>query len=92
MIAFVDTSTSRAASDQRADSVNSRITTRRCSPEGDFTPVVIDAASPLPPPVVEPTIDVGTIEISVGAATVRIRGVADAKTLAVVLKALRSLE
>jgi transposase len=32
-----------------------------------------------------------TIEISIGTATVRIRGAADAKTLAVVLKALRSL-
>ena len=32
-----------------------------------------------------------TIEISIGAATVRIRGAADARTLAIVLKALRAL-
>jgi hypothetical protein len=35
MIAFVDTSTSRAASHQRAESANQGITTRRRSPEGD---------------------------------------------------------
>lgn len=35
--------------------------------------------------------EIGTIEITIGSATVRIQGAADAKTLAVVLKALRSL-
>jgi hypothetical protein len=35
MIAFVDTSTSRAASHQPAESANQGITTRRRSPEGD---------------------------------------------------------
>ena len=55
-----------------------------------FAPVMIDT-SPLPPPVVTTSLDAGTIEISVGAMTVRIKGAADAKTLAVVLKALRPL-
>jgi hypothetical protein len=38
MIAFVDTSTSRAASHQPAESANQGITTRRRSPEGDHAP------------------------------------------------------
>jgi transposase len=56
-----------------------------------FAPVVINAGAAVPPPVAATSVDAGTIEISVGATTVRIRGVADAKTLAVVLKALRAL-
>jgi transposase len=56
-----------------------------------FAPVVIDAGSPLPPPVAATSVDAGTIEISIGVAKVRIHGAADAKTLAVVLKALRAL-
>ena len=56
-----------------------------------FAPVVIDAESPLPPPVAATRVDAGTIEISIGVAKVRIHGAADAKTLAVVLKALRAL-
>jgi hypothetical protein len=37
-----------------------------------------------------PGSDPASIEISIGSATVRIRGPADAKTLAIVLKALRA--
>ena len=55
-----------------------------------FVPTVIDAAAvaerpPLPP--AEPAI----IEISIGPATVRIRGAVDARALAAVLKALKVL-
>lgn len=60
------------------------------SPPAMFAPVMIDT-SPLAPPVAATSLDAGTIEISVGAITVRIKGAADAKTLAVVLKALRPL-
>lgn len=57
-----------------------------------FAPVVIDAPPSTPqstPPAAmqaEPM-----IEVSIGTAIVRIRGAADGKTLAVVLKALRAL-
>jgi transposase len=58
----------------------------------DFAPVIIEAttnaAAPAPPvSSTEPF----SIEISLGTATVRIRGAADAKTLALVLKALKVL-
>jgi transposase len=54
-----------------------------------FAPAVVDVALPSPPPApAEPPTE---IEISVGAATVRIRGAVDGKTLATVLKALRVL-
>ena len=57
-----------------------------------FTPAVVDipvvVASPAPPPPAKPPAE---IEISVGVATVHIRGAVDAKTLAAVLKALRVL-
>jgi transposase len=55
-----------------------------------FAPAVVDAlvAMPSPPLSAEPPAE---IEISVGVATVRIRGAVDAKTLAAVLKALRVL-
>ena len=56
-----------------------------------FAAVAIEATSPVSPASVAGAAQPGTIEISIGAATVRIRGAADAKTLAVVLKALRSL-
>ena len=56
-----------------------------------FAPVVIETAAVCPPSEAAARAEPGTIEISVGATTVRIRGAADAKTLAVVLKALRSL-
>jgi len=58
----------------------------------NFAPVVIEttpntvAAGPPVSPA-EPS----SIEISIGTATVRIRGAADAKTLALVLKALKVL-
>jgi transposase len=58
----------------------------------DFAPVVIEttpnAVAPGPPiSFTEPS----SIEISIGTATVRIRGAADARTLALVLKALKVL-
>jgi hypothetical protein len=58
----------------------------------DFAPVLIEAASNVSSPVppvssAEPS----SIEISIGTATVRIRGAADARTLALVLKALKVL-
>ena len=56
-----------------------------------FAPAVIDIAptiSPLPPAPAEPQ---AAIEIIVGAATVRIRGAVDSRTLAAVVKALRVL-
>ena len=43
-----------------------------------------------PPPALSPP-EVASIEISIGSATVRIRGAADAKTLALVLRALKAL-
>ena len=57
-------------------------------PSPMFAPAVVDApvAMPSPPLPAEPPAE---IEISVGVATVRIRGAVDAKTLAAVLKALR---
>jgi transposase len=61
-----------------------------------FAPVVIEAALPAPAtttvasrPV--PASEPPSIEISIGAAMVRIRGAAEAKTLSAVLKALRAL-
>jgi transposase len=59
-------------------------------PSPMFTPAVVDVpvAMPSPAPPAEPPAE---IEISVGVATVRIRGAVDAKTLAAVLKALRVL-
>ncbi len=56
-----------------------------------FAPAVVDVAPAIPAPAVavgEPT---AAIEISVGAATVRISGAVDGRTLAAVLKALRVL-
>lgn len=56
-----------------------------------FAPVVIASPSSPPPAPTASAPEVASIEISIGAATVRIRGPADAKTLATVLKALRAL-
>lgn len=56
-----------------------------------FAPVVIAATSSPPPPAPAVVPEFASIEISIGAATVRIRGSVDTKTLAVVLKALRAL-
>jgi transposase len=57
----------------------------------EFVPTVIDASPavdhPSPPVPPEPAM----IEISLGPATVRVRGAVDAKTLAAVLKALKVL-
>ena len=61
------------------------------TPSPMFAPAVVDvpvAMLPASPPSAEPPSE---IEISVGVATVRIRGAVDAKTLAAVLKALRVL-
>lgn len=53
-----------------------------------FAPAVVDVTTmPAPGPVETPA----AIAISVGAATVRIRGAVDGRTLAAVLKALRML-
>jgi transposase len=65
-----------------------------------FATAVIDLATPAKPDVTPTTApscpalrgpDPALIEISIGTAMVRIRGAADAKTLAIVLKALRAL-
>jgi transposase len=61
-----------------------------------FAPVVIEAAAPTPqtspmPAAKSDGVDGGVIEVVVGDATLRIRGAADAKTLALVLKALKVL-
>jgi transposase len=56
-----------------------------------FPPVVLAATSSSPPAATAPVPEGASIEISIGAATVRMRGPADAKTLAAVLKALRAL-
>ena len=58
----------------------------------DFAPVLIAAATNVaaPVPPVSST-EPSSIEISIGTATVRIRGAADARTLALVLKALKVL-
>jgi transposase len=62
-----------------------------------FAPLVIDAATTAcAPPAASAspapdTASESSIEISVGSATVRIRGAADARTLAIVLKALKVL-
>lgn len=56
-----------------------------------FAPAVIDPpVLPTPPASPVPS-ELATIEINIGTATVRVRGTADAKTLAVVLKALRGI-
>jgi transposase len=59
-----------------------------------FAPALVDAtvvqsSPPFKPPA--PSDDMPSIEISIGPATVRIRGAADARTLATVLKALKVL-
>lgn len=49
MSAFVDTFTSRAASDQRQDSAHPRMTKRRPSPEGDDERYVVRQELSRPP-------------------------------------------
>jgi transposase len=58
-----------------------------------FVPAVLDAAStPVVTPVpVSASREAATIEITIGPATVRVRGLVDGKSLAVVLKALKVL-
>ncbi len=60
-------------------------------PSPMFAPAVVDVAPVIPPPAVVPAEPPAAIEISVGAATVRISGAVDGRTLAAVLKALRAL-
>ncbi len=58
----------------------------------DFAPVLIEAATnAVAPAAAISSAEPSSIEISIGTATVRIRGAADAKTLALVLKALKVL-
>jgi hypothetical protein len=52
-----------------------------------ITPVVPHAL-----PALLPSVEPAVIEVSVGKATVRIRGAVDARTLAAVLKALKVLK
>ncbi|KAB2855577.1 MAG: transposase [Bauldia sp.] len=56
-----------------------------------FAPAVVDVAPTMSGPSSAPAEPPAAIEISVGAATVRIRGAVDGKMLAAVLKALRVL-
>jgi len=59
-----------------------------------FAPAVLDTTpvATLPSPAPVPSVEPAVIEVSVGEATVRIRGAVDARTLAAVLKALRVLK
>jgi transposase len=59
-----------------------------------FAPAVLDATpvATLPSPAPVLSVEPAVIEVSVGDATVRIRGAVDARTLAAVLKALRVLK
>ncbi|MGE0764978.1 MAG: transposase [Hyphomicrobiaceae bacterium] len=57
-----------------------------------FVPTVIEAGPPIEHPPLSPPPEPAIIEILLGAATVKIRGAVDAKTLAAVLKALRVLQ
>lgn len=80
----------------RAEALASIENARHQEPQA-FAPLVIDATTTTctsPPASAAPaagTASDSSIEISVGAATVRIRGAADARTLALVLKALKVL-
>ena len=68
--------------------------TRPSSPLPSFAPVLIEGPGPsivTPPAALPEGAGDSSIEISVGGACVRIRGAADAKTLALVLKALKVL-
>lgn len=57
----------------------------------EFVPTVIDAGPPVEASSLPSAPETAAIEISLGPATVRIRGAVDAKTLMSVLKALRVL-
>jgi len=60
-----------------------------------FAPALVEPTLSIPTPdalpVPQPYTGEGSIEVSVGSATIRIRGAVDAKTLAMVLKALKVL-
>ena len=67
----------------------------KCPGHPSFAPVLIEAPAqpqtcPTPPAKADDTGE-SAIEVTVGGATLRIRGAADAKTLALVLKALKVL-
>ena len=66
----------------------------RCPPEPPvFAPAVVDTTPVVPhAPALLPSVEPAVIEVSVGKATVRIRGAVDARTLAAVLKALKVLK
>jgi transposase len=67
----------------------------RCPPEPPvFAPAVVDTTPVVPHalPALLPSVEPAVIEVSVGKATVRIRGAVDARTLAAVLKALKVLK
>ena len=67
----------------------------KCPPERPLcAPAVVDT-TPVAPhalPALLPSVKPAVIEISVGKATVRIRGAVDVRTLAAVLKALKVLK
>ena len=65
----------------------------RREPEAlSFAPVQVESQVAIPPsPLPTPASGEGSIEITVGAVTVRIKGAVDGRTLAAVLKALRVL-
>lgn len=56
-----------------------------------FVPAILDAAPVTPKASPASGRETATIEITIGPATVRVRGMVDGKTLAVVLKALKVL-
>jgi transposase len=67
----------------------------KCLPEHPiFASAVVDATAVAPRALPAPVLSVepAVIEVSVGEATVRIRGAVDARTLAAVLKALKVLK
>jgi transposase len=57
-----------------------------------FVPAILDVAPVVPTTAqAAPCLEAATIEITIGPATVRVRGLVDGKSLATVLKALRVL-
>lgn len=78
----------------RADA-EALIAAARPSPATGFAPILIEAqpagAADLVTPPTSASASDGSIEIAIGGATVRIRGAADLKTLALVFKALKVL-
>jgi transposase len=78
----------------RAEAMALIETARPSWPLPSFAPVLIAPPDPgivTPPPALPERASDSSIEISVGGARVRIRGAADAKTLALVFKALKVL-